>query len=199
MIYSIVGRPGEGKSFFAVSLIRKFLESGIDVYINILVDESSLKLKSKRPGTLYYWKSLSQFRYVENGVVIIDEAASYFEARNWSKFSVDDKVKFQQHRKEKLDIYVISQSFSRIESSIRQLVAYVYEMKKFSLPGITFFRAHTFVPEEIDLKTRKSLGTKYISFDQKVANAYDTYEKVNLLLPPRENKFKLMKEFFQRG
>lgn len=199
MIYAIIGLPGYGKSYYAVSLIKKFLEKGVDVYINILVDEKKLNLRrngKKELGKLYKWTSLAQFRFVQNGIVIIDEAASYFEARNWARFDIEDRIKFQQHRKQKLDIYVIAQSFSRIEVSIRQLVNFVFEMRKWSLFGQTIFWCRKYIPEDIDLKTRKTLGTKVLRLQKKVYGAYDTYEQINLVRPPVENKFKRMNEFF---
>jgi len=121
MIYAMTGKPGSGKSYTAVRMVKNLLAKGIDVYANVVIDERIFwqKQKPKKSGNLYYWRSLQQFRYIENGVVIIDEAASYFEARNWVRFSIEDRIKFQQHRKQRLDIYLIAQSFGRIESSVR--------------------------------------------------------------------------------
>lgn len=199
MIYAIVGKPGEGKSYTAVKLVKSFLEKGNDVYANVLIDERKLQLrhnKKHKLGTLYYWRSLAQFRYITKGIVIIDEAASYFEARNWARFTIDDRIKFQQHRKQRLDIYLIAQSFGRIESAIRQLVNHVYEMKRINIFGKQLFIKKMFTPEDIDLKTRKPLSTNLFFLDKKIADAYDTEEIINLIKPPSENKFKRMSDLF---
>jgi hypothetical protein len=198
MIYAIVGRPGTGKSYSAVDMVRNFLRKGTDVYSNVPIDESKFweGNEPKKKGKLFFWKSLAQFRYIENGIVIIDEAGSYFEARNWAKFSLDDRIKFQQHRKQKLDIYLIAQSFARIESSIRQLTATVYQMQKINIFGLVLFIKRGYIPEDIELKTRKSISTSFLFLRPKIANAYDTYATLNLNRPPPENKFKLMSELF---
>lgn len=198
MIYSIVGKPGSGKSYMLVRLAKYFLQQGIDVYSNIILDVEAMKLKAHKPlfrkskqlGRCYYWQSLQQFRHIHNGIVLLDEAGAYFESREWSKFSVEDRVKFQQHRKQKLDIYLTVQNFARVESTVRQLTNFVYEVRRF---GNLFIRK-TYVPEEMELKTKKSLGTSFYLFDINLARCYDTYEMVNL--KTTEYAFKPMSDFF---
>lgn len=200
MIYAIVGKPGSGKSYLLIKLAKKFLESGTDVYSNVKINESLLKLKPKRKlfgkqlslGKCYFWNSLAQFRYINNGVVLFDEAGAYFEPREWAKFEPEDRIKFQQHRKQKLEIYMTVQNFNRVDQVIRQLTNLIYEVHK--IFNLFFFKVY--VPEDIDLKKRKALGINFYLFKQKLADAYDTFQMVNLV-EKAEFKFKPMSDFFR--
>jgi len=201
MIYAITGKPGAGKSYFLVNLAKKFLEKGVNVYSNIKIDIDNLVRPRKTifgkiivPGTCYYWNSLADFRYIENGIVLLDEASAYFEAREWSKFSVEDRVKFQQHRKMQLTIYLTVQNFSRIDSSIRQLCAYAIEVNHIG----KLYYMKKFEPEEIHLAKRKNLGLTFMWFNKKTADCYDTNEFINLRYSS-EFKFKKMTEIISEN
>jgi len=199
MIYAIVGKPGSGKSYLLVKLAKDFLQRGFDVYSNVLIDVERLALKpksswfqkNKKLGTCYYWDSLEQFRYINNGVILFDEAGAYFEPREWSKFDKQDRVKFQQHRKQKLDIYLSVQNFSRVDQVIRQLTNIVYEMHKFF--GLFWYGQYD--PDEIDLKKRHCYGRSFYFFDKSLADCYDTFQMVNLKEHSQAN-FKKMVDFF---
>jgi len=203
MIYAIVGKPGKGKSYLLVRKCKEFLEHGIDVYSNIEINEKLLDLVPRRRsffnrqrvelGRLFYWQSLADFRYIVDGIVLLDEAGAYFEPREWAKFSIEDRVKFQQHRKQKLDIWLTVQNFSRVDSVIRQLTAFLYEVQKIG----SLFWLKKIDPDEVDLRKRQVLGHEWYWFDKKVANAYDTFATVNL----REKSvhdFPLMKDRLKR-
>lgn len=205
MIYCVTGKPGKGKSYWFVRRIERWLNKKIDVYSIIDIDETKLKLK-KEHGTLYTFSGLRDFRYIQNGIVVLDEAGAFFEAREWAKFSPDDRVKFQQHRKMELDIYLGVQAFSRLDTSIRQLVTEIIECDSF--PGSSrenkrtpwFFWTRNFDPETVELKKRKSSGFEFYLFDKRIASAYDTKQFVNLhnqtakpFLTMREKILKLRK------
>lgn len=200
MIYAIVGKPGAGKSYLLIRLAKQFLEHGTDVYSNVKIDERKLKLKQiknifgkkKELGKCFYWNSLSQFRYINNGVVLFDEAGAYFEPREWAKFEPEDRVKFQQHRKQKLEIFITVQSFNRVDDIIRRLTNQIYEVHK--VFGLFFYKIYD--PLDIDLKKRKAMGMKFYWFDQKLADAYDTFQMVNLV-DKADYKFKPMSDFFE--
>jgi len=202
MIYCVTGRPGKGKSYWFVAHVERWLNKGIDVYSIIDIDESKLKIKDRKKqpaGKLYSFSSLKDFRYINNGIVLLDEAGSFFEAREWAKFDAEDRVKFQQHRKMELDIYLGVQNFSRLDTSIRQLTAEVIEADSF--PGSSrehrrtpwFFLYRTYDPADVELKTRKSHGLEWLKFDKRIASAYDTKQFINLRANPTA-RFTLMKE-----
>jgi len=185
MIYTVTGRPGMGKSYWFVRSIERWLSKGIDVYSIIDIDETKLRV-GKKPGTLFAFAGLHDFRYISNGIVVLDEAGAFFEAREWSKFSPDDRVKFQQHRKMQLDIYLGVQSFTRLDTSIRQLTTTVIECASFPSSSREhrrtplFFWTKDYDPDDVDLKKRKSHGFSIYGFDKRIASAYDTNQFVNL-------------------
>jgi len=199
MIYAVTGKPGSGKSYFLVRMAKYYLERGVNVYSNIKINEKQLNLKPFKPlfrkplklGECYFWQSLADFRYIHDGIVLLDEAGAYFEPREWAKFSLEDRVKFQQHRKQKLDILLSVQNFARVDAIIRQLTNTVYECRHI---GKLFWRSE-YVPEEVHLKKRKRISRKWYWFDKQIADAYDTFATVNLLENPTR-EFKRMRTFF---
>lgn len=211
MIYGITGYPGAGKSRMLVYLAKRFLERGIDVYSNVIIDFSRYPLKAKRRkslGNFFYWQSLSQFRNIHNGIVLLDEAGSYFEPREWAKFDIADRVKFQQHRKQLLDIYLTVQDFGRVDLTIRQLTPFIYEVgcfpspskKDFSVPSVKkhpwFFFIRKYNSADIDLKKRKNLSWRIQRFNRKLCECYNTYQSVNLRSIVNY-RFKKMEEVLQ--
>ncbi len=196
MIYCVTGKPGSGKTYALVRLCKEFLESGIDVYSNIPIDIAKLDLKpkirlfkkNKNLGICYFWENLKEFRYINNGVILIDEAGAYFEAREWNNFSSYDRIKFQQHRKQKLDIYLAVQNFNRLDTTIRQLSNIVITTTKIGKLLINTY----LLPEEYNLKNSKTLERKFYLFDKKIASAYNTYLQINYPQNEFEYQFKLM-------
>lgn len=195
MIYAVTGKPGAGKSYLLVCLCQKFLESGRDVFSNVKIDISKMKLKRKfsfwrwlkklftgkgeiyQPlGECYYWQELKHFRNVSKGVILLDEAGSYFESRSFQNMAREDIIKFQQHRKDGLDIYLTVQNFDRIDVTIRQLTNICVEVH--NIFGKIFI-SREYYPEDINLKKRKSFATKIFFFSKYVANLYDTFQKIN--------------------
>lgn len=183
MITIYTGKPGSGKSYNLTRLTKKFLEDGNDVFCNFKIDEKKLNLKPKKQifrtpkivGTLYHWKRLEEFRKISNAIIIMDEAQTYFNARRWAKMTEEDEIKFQQHRKQGIDIHGAVQNLSRCDTVIRELAGYVYEMKKIG----RLFIAKRYVPEEIKSTKKESTYNEYFWFDKNVAKAYDTSELIN--------------------
>jgi len=202
MIYAVTGKPGTGKSYYFVHEVKEFLERGVNVYSIIDIDESKLNLKPrwrKKLGTLFTFNGLQDFKYIFDGIVFLDEAGSFFEAREWAKFSPDDRQKFQQHRKMELDIYLGVQSFTRLDSSIRELTAEVIEANSFPKSSRKkrrtpwFFWYRTIDPEQVGLKKTGSNKVEFLRFDKKIAMAYDSKQFINLRSNPVKD-FTLMKD-----
>lgn len=180
MIYSIVGKPGSGKSYYLTMLARKFLLKGKRVFSNVKIDEREFKFKSyqkKKIGILYYYSSLQQFRVVYSGVILMDQTASYFSARDWANMDPEDMTKFQQHRQDLLDIYFTSQNLDFVDKQLRLLSNYCIEMNNWKFLG--YFTATSYYPEEINKEKRKKINCKHFFFNKKIANAYDCYKSIN--------------------
>lgn len=218
MITIITGKPGTGKSYSLVRIVKDNLEQGTDVFANFKIDQSKLQLVSKwdvgnifanifrafskkaplpsrvKLGNLYYWSDLKEFRDISTAVIVIDEAQSYFSARRWKDMTMEDEIKFQQHRKQGIDIYAGVQNLKRTDTVIRELAAFVIEMKRIG----KFIIARRYLPEDIDKATRESLGTKFSRLDLKLAEAYNTNELINLDFEEQaKSRFTKMDTFFR--
>jgi len=186
MIYVISGKVGAGKTYYCVKLAKYFLERGVNVYSNILIDFKNLKpakklFKKYALGTLYYWNNLEQFIHIDNGIILFDEAASVFEPRLWYNLPYEHRIKFQQHRKDKLDIYLTAQNFNRLDIIIRQLTNFVIEIKY--IKALRLFIAHTIEPQDYNNKKPKIIKREMFFLNKELANSYNTYEKIILFKP----------------
>jgi len=195
MISIITGKPGTGKSYTLVVLTKQYLERGRDVFANFKIDERKLNLKPrvrwgvrfanlfrkvKKPdtvplGRLYYWRDLSEFHDISQAIIVMDEAQTYFSARRWKDMTAEDEIKFQQHRKDGIEIYAGVQNLDRCDKIIRELAAYAYEVRRI---GKLFIRKR-YTPEEIGKAKRVSSEFTWYRLDKSLASAYDTMQRVN--------------------
>jgi len=201
MIYGIAAKTGIGKTYLAVVLTKYYLEIGINVFSDFTIDERYLDLKPRftwrrklknyirrigkpnlppaKPmlGKLYYWKDLKDFRVVHSGVVIVDEAGGFFSSRAWKSLSNEDMTKFQQHRKEDLDIIYTIQNISRIDSSIRELTHFVYIPHRFF--KLNWYKLYE--PERINNLEKKGacLRTRYYWYNPRYERAFNTREMIH--------------------
>lgn len=205
MIYGITGKAGSGKTYFMIRLCKKFLEQGRDVFINVKVDEKELNLKEHKNifghtnglGKLYYWNNLKQFRKVHSGIILMDEAGAYFNARKWSQVDEEDLVKFQQHRKDGLEIIYSSQNFDFVDKVIRQLTNMIYICHKIG----NLFYTGLYEPEYVNNKEKKRCyGRQFYFLDPQLCKAYDTYQYVNRDFEKEyiSNTFVKMDSFFDK-
>jgi hypothetical protein len=71
---------------------------------------------------IYYWRNIDTWNYMKRGRIICSEGTRYFNARRWAMLSEETEIKLQQHGKDRLDIYVDTQHWSRLDVSLRVLV-----------------------------------------------------------------------------
>lgn len=146
-IYSIDGRPRNGKTYYVISQVPLWLKQNKRIYSNIkLFPDKIIKKgfwfgqkkeywsndiagqitnKSDRDNPqkkILYWRNIDEWNYMSNGVIIADEGQRYFNARMWSLLSEDTEIKLQQHGKENLDIFLTVQHYSRLDVTLRLLV-----------------------------------------------------------------------------
>jgi hypothetical protein len=179
MITAIIGKPGSGKSLQLVRICRKAFRNGRDVYSNIVLDVDKMKGRKKKGlGECYFWNRIDELKYMEKGLVAWDEIGSYFDSRSYAKFPPDVRVKFQQYRKDGLDIFYTSQAWSRVDLIVRQLTNIVIECT--SIFGVFYVRE--WYPEEYEKPAgvpKKFLG-QFAYFGHKgLYSIYDTFQSVN--------------------
>lgn len=204
MIFGILGLPGGGKSYTMVRMIKKDLEDGIRVFSNIKIDLRILKpqpRKGRKLGELYYWHHLTDFRLVQKGNIYIDEAGAYFNARKWKEISDEDLVKFQQHRKDGLNIIYSTQNFDFVDKMLRQLTNEVIEVHNFFANWFWYKR---YYPEAVndrrDSRQHKGLP-RFFFFNRQIADSYNSWERIYSFNEQEfvERNFKKMSEVFLKA
>lgn len=173
-IYMITGRPGTGKTYILVKKALQFLAQGREVW-------SNFKIVWPKPN-LHFFTKISELVLVKNGIVLMDEAQIYFNSRNWEALDERLQYKLQQHRKDGLDIYGTVQNFKRIDTLMRELVAFYYECSNIKFWKWEFFHLVEYDPEEAtnpDKKNRQRLSSEWFKARQEIFDSYDTFAKIS--------------------
>ncbi len=140
-IYVVDGKPRHGKTAWVVSHIPDWLDEarldGMRIFSNVKINMGVGALKRYSENMigdiwnpkdranprklLFYWQNLDEWNLMNKGVIIADEATRYFNARHWQSLSQETEIKLQQHGKEDLDVWAITQHYSRLDTSLRVL------------------------------------------------------------------------------
>lgn len=137
-VYLVAGRLGAGKSLVSVSKIRDALRAGRRVATNLNIDVAALGFASKRVDLVRLpdkpngdeLKALGQgnedYDESKNGLLVLDELASWLNARSWGDKQRQGVLDFFIHsRKLGWDIYLIAQSLGQLDKQLRDaLVEY---------------------------------------------------------------------------
>ena len=139
-IYVVDGKPRHGKTAWVMSHAREWLDeaqdSGFRLFSNVKINLAAKGLCKKYNNSnigdilnpkdladpnklLFYWRNIDEWNYMTKGRIICDEATRYFNARQWARLSPDTEVKLQQHGKEELDIWAITQHYTRLDTTLR--------------------------------------------------------------------------------
>lgn len=201
MIYCLVGRPGTGKTYSLVKIAYDAVLSGRNVYTNFHIDFTELLRKRRKRflaikklipfrfldnwflkklnfGRVEIWKELSDFTFLREGLILMDEAQIYINSREYKSLPPSVQYKFQQHRKHGLDLYLAVQNVKRIDIVARELVNSVFEFRRVG----KLFVMSEYDIEEIDKAKRESYGFKFFFFDKVIASCYDTMQEVRRTL-----------------
>lgn len=137
--YLIVGKKGTGKSKFAVQRIHEYLSEGKRVASNIDIDLAKMckpdsrmtyiRLPDKPFASDLELIGVGNAEYDEekNGALVLDEAATWLNARTFNDKSRNGFLDFCVHsRKFGWDMYLICQNMGQIDRQMREaLVEYV--------------------------------------------------------------------------
>jgi len=145
MIVIFTGLPGSGKSYklgrTVVEILyrnKKAHEADQDRYwslTNKLVFKeperrlvyTNLQMKpdvlAEFAGYIRTWTELRQLTPLRDCDVIIDEVATYFDARLWETLSLEMRRWLAQHRKFGIEIYGTSQDFAQVDKAFRRLTS----------------------------------------------------------------------------
>ena len=117
-LFMIFGKKGSGKSTYLVKLAYKYLKRGWHVYTNI-ADMALPGIRIIDP------QLLGDFVPVANSLLLIDEAGTLYDNRNFKTFkeSTRDFYKYQRHYK--CIVYLASQDFD-VDKKLRVLTDGLY-------------------------------------------------------------------------
>jgi len=90
------------------------------IYSNL---KMSLAVEHEFPEYICYWTELRELTPLRDCDVIIDEVATYFDARLWETLSLEMRRWLAQHRKFGIDIYGTSQDFAQVDKAFRRLTS----------------------------------------------------------------------------
>jgi len=74
-------------------------------------------------GFIEYWTDLRQLTPLRDVDVVIDEVATYFDARLWETLSLEMRRWLSQHRKFGIEIYGTAQDFAQVDKAFRRLTS----------------------------------------------------------------------------
>lgn len=74
-------------------------------------------------GFITYWTELRQLTPLRDVDVVIDEVATYFDARLWETLSLEMRRWLAQHRKFGIEIYGTAQDFAQTDKAFRRLTS----------------------------------------------------------------------------
>lgn len=184
----IYGKTGSGKSYYMAKKIRQSLFKGRDVNTTLNIDYDYLKkqfLKSKtyklskklgrekKMGHLYKINSLSDFIFIENSDVYIDEGHRWFFAREWDKLPKYIPAKIYEHRKYSINIFVAVQDVNSIDVLLRRLADEAIKIT--SLFSFQFIKIYDV--KDIDKENKKSKGLSFYFRKPEVFKFYNSFEK----------------------
>lgn len=115
------GKKGCGKSTYLTKLALSYIKRGYVVYST-----------EKIAGTiLFNPKLIGQFNFPPESIVLIDEASTVFNNRDWKNFGLDKIAWFKLQRHNRVTIYLFSQVYNDIDLTLRNLVDELWLCKKF--------------------------------------------------------------------
>lgn len=72
---------------------------------------------------IVYWRDLRELTPLRDCDVVIDEVATYFDARLWETLSLEMRRWLAQHRKFGIEIYGTAQDFAQVDKAFRRLTS----------------------------------------------------------------------------
>lgn len=149
-IFVVDGKPRHGKTAWVVSHIPDWLDEAragdFKIFSNVKINMGTGALKRYAPWMvgdiwnkkdrenprklLFYWQNMDEWNLMSKGVIICDEATRYFNARHWQSLSQETEIKLQQHGKEDLDVWAITQHYTRLDTSLRVLAESFYRVER---------------------------------------------------------------------
>lgn len=151
--YLVGGKLGSGKTLISVGIIRDALRkkrrvaSNLDLYLDRMLPRES-KITATRlpdkPGLVdleLIGRGQEGIEESENGVLVLDECASWLNARTWNDTERQGVLNWMLHsRKLGWDVYLISQHMDQVDKQLRtSLIEFSVRCSRLDRLPIPFF------------------------------------------------------------
>lgn len=166
MIESFTGLPGSGKTLHAVRRLLQAKASGRPAYANFHSRSND-----------WEYVLFDDIRYIDNGLVVLDEAHMMFSSRNWSATTQAQLGLFQQHRKLGIDLIWIAQSANRVDVALRELTAFEHRHRR--MGKLVLVRVVD--PMQAGTEKEKTIRRNVFAITPLLTNSYWTEERIGNL------------------
>lgn len=178
MIEGYIGRPGSGKSYALTKRVLVEADRGNRCFTNWDVSHENV------------WRFREdQLLDLPPGKIFMDEAHLWFPARQALHLPPSWLAMLSQTRKSGWDLFWCAQHETRVDRALRDVTSWMHLCSAwFSVNGHPLvFRTETWEPEYFRKAGHKML-TKWSLFDQNVADAYDTFERLSVAAHTQSDK-----------
>jgi hypothetical protein len=168
VIEGYVGRPGSGKSYTLTERALRERAKGREVFLNYKV-----------AGCWYF--EPDQLMDLPPGLIIIDEAHLWFPARMALRLPPSWLAMLSQTRKNGWDLIWAAQHETRVDRVLRDVTSWMWLCSSWWTYNDhpMLFSATCYEPEFFRQQKSKMFTSRKL-FDQKVADAYDTFERLTV-------------------
>lgn len=208
MLFAVTGRPGEGKSCFAVQhlILKELAEGSRPIYTNIWLHRGKISKYFQKLGLkvdlkrLHYLEEHQIRRFwiygEKNALMVLDEVGEFFNANAWKELSADpqwDPASYARlHRKVGHETYLIVQDLNHIYKQYRDLIGTHIQLVNCAYRKLFGFSGpKVFIAKHFDqIAPRKCTESHVYKFDKKIFELYDTTQvyEVNSGVKTNESK-----------
>lgn len=181
--WSIIAPPGTGKTCLASYFVRNALKENKTVYSNKPI-RHALQIDIKEDFGKYN---------IHDAIIIIDEAGSDLNNRNWYNNLTKESVEFiKLHRHYNVDIYCFSQAPNDMDNKFRDLVTRLYLLEKSRIPFYVFARSLFKVMKleggQIVQYLEEDTSTSFKFFTPNTWAYFNSWDK-HMILKEKEKKY----------
>jgi len=193
----IAGGKGSGKSTLLARICQRQLLAGDECW-------SYKDFKFKDPRVKYF-ESIEEIPELRHCTVFIDEAQEHFDSYEWEKMSKSFRLKLSKARHSFLDIWAATQDPMFLAPRFRRSVDHYFEIskiwgtnvkrgkdfqiKKSENPWLlSFIREYDIKRSENVTRKVKGYGWKFLKFDKKEMDFFDSFVEYNDIKDEAENE-----------
>lgn len=160
MIEAYCGRPGAGKTYSMVARALKQVGKR-PIFSNMAVDWAQ---------PINCWEELVG---CSNGLVLIDEAPLWFDARQFNKLPFEVRSFFAQSRKQGIDMWFTAQSFEGVDVALRRLCAIIWQCQRY---GPYVFSTGN--DPDVSSGKGRVFARRIVRIKKAICERYDTFQVV---------------------